>query len=154
MRLSTKSIGSDAAAVVVEAIRNVSSTLVVADVSDIIAGRPEAEVLEVLVVLSRALQHCCLQSLNLSSNALGEKGIRACADVLQSQQQLHDLVLENVGCSVNACKAVDELVLCTTLRKLHLFNNMSDNSGATSISKLLARSPMMEVRCLHIYTKG
>jgi Ran GTPase-activating protein (RanGAP) involved in mRNA processing and transport len=145
MRLSTKSIGLEAAPVVVEAIRNVSGTLEVADISDVIAGRPEAEVLQVLQLLSAALRHCRLRALSLSSNALGEKGIRACTEVLTSQEQLEELYLENVGCSVNACKAISELVQCKTLKKVHLFNNMSDNEGAASVAQLLAHSPAMEV---------
>lgn len=35
----------------VEAIRNMSATLTVADISDVIVGRPEAEVLQVLQLL-------------------------------------------------------------------------------------------------------
>jgi Ran GTPase-activating protein (RanGAP) involved in mRNA processing and transport len=48
------------------------------------AGRPEDEALDVLRIISRALASCpALQSLNLSDNALGEKGVRACAELLQ-----------------------------------------------------------------------
>lgn len=146
MKLSTKSVGKDAAPVVVAAVDNTRATLTHADVSDIIAGRPEAEVLDVLRAVSAALARCRLRELDVSSNALGEKGIRACAEVLSAQGALEALYLENIGCSVNACAAVEELVRCATLRKVHLFNNMSDNAGARSIAALLARSPEMEVR--------
>lgn len=146
MKLSTKSVGKDAAAVVVAAVDNTRATLTHADVSDVIAGRPEAEVLAVLRALAAALGRCRLVELNVSSNALGEKGIRACAEAIASQAALEALYLENIGCSVNACAAVDELVTCATLRKVHLFNNMSDDAGARSIAALLARSPAMEVR--------
>lgn len=45
----------------------------------------EEEALDVLRILSKALAACpLLKSLNLSDNALGEKGIRACAEVLTS----------------------------------------------------------------------
>lgn len=45
----------------------------------------EEEALDVLRMLSKALAACpLLKSLNLSDNALGEKGIRACGEVLTS----------------------------------------------------------------------
>lgn len=148
IKLSTKSIGIEAAPVVADSIRNVVNTLERADVSDIIAGRPEKEVLEALQVVTGALAECKkLLHLNISDNALGEKGIRACAEVLTSSKSLEELYLQNIGCSVNACKAVAELVTCTSLRLIHLFNNMSDNAGAAHIATLLSRNTKMEV-CL------
>lgn len=146
IKLSTKSIGCDAAPVVAESIRNVANTLERADVSDIIAGRPEQEVLQVLQIVSGALAKCSkLLHVNISDNALGEKGIRACADVLKSSDHLEEIFLQNIGCSVNACKAVTELVTCTSLKVVHLFNNMSDNAGAAHIATLLSRNTSMEV---------
>ena len=136
----------DSAPIVAESIRNVANTLERADVSDIIAGRPEKEVLQVLQIVSAALAECSkLLHVNISDNALGEKGIRACGEVLTSSTSLEELYLQNIGCSVNACKAVAELVTCSTLKLVHLFNNMSDNAGAQHIADLLARNPNMEV---------
>ena len=146
MKLSTKSIGRDAAPIVAEAIRNVAGTLKIADISDIIAGRPEAEVLNALTTVSDALSTCTLDELNVSDNALGEKGIRACAAAFTSQKALKGVYLQNIGCSVNACKAVNELIASTSLETLHLFNNMSDNEGAISIAALLQRNPSIRVR--------
>ena len=146
VKLSTKSIGAEAAPVVVAAIENVAKVLQDADMSDIIAGRPEAEVLQVLQAVSAALAKCeGLKSLNISDNALGEKGIRAFKDVLTATSTLQALYLKNIGCSVNACNAVAELVGCSSLELLHLFNNMSDNEGAIAIASLLQRSCGMKV---------
>eukprot|EP00892_Ulva_mutabilis_P012690 jgi/Ulvmu1/9794/UM056_0034.1 len=145
MKLSTKSIGLDSVTVVADAIRNVASSLERADISDIIAGRPEKEVLQVLQMVSSALAECSsLLHVNISDNALGEKGIRACGDVLSRTACLEGLYLQNIGCSVNACKAVAELVKCDSLKLLHLFNNMSDNAGAEHIASLLARNSQMQ----------
>ena len=146
IKFSTKSIGSDASPVVVKAIDNVSQTLEDADVSDIIAGRPEAEVLQVIEAVSGSLSKCRgIKSLNISDNALGEKGIRAFKDVLTGTSTLQALYLKNIGCSVNACKAVAELVGSKNLQLLHLFNNMSDNEGASAIASLLQGSTSMKV---------
>lgn len=146
IKLSTKSIGSEAAPVVVAALENVAGVLKDADMSDIIAGRPEAEVLQVIQAVSAALAKCDgLKSLNISDNALGEKGIRAFKDVLTATSTLEALYLKNIGCSVNACKAVAELVGCSSLQLLHLFNNMSDNEGASAIATLVKRNTGMRV---------
>uniref|UniRef100_A0A7S0R6D9 WPP domain-containing protein n=1 Tax=Chlamydomonas leiostraca TaxID=1034604 RepID=A0A7S0R6D9_9CHLO len=145
IKFSTKSFGRDAAAVAAKALKNVSATLTDADISDVIAGRPEDEALDALRAISAALVPARLARLNLSDNALGEKGVRACADVLTSQPALESLSLQNVGCSINACRAVAELVTKSQdLRQLHLFNNMSDNEGAGYMASILARAPRME----------
>jgi large subunit ribosomal protein L31/Ran GTPase-activating protein 1 len=61
------------------------------------------------------------------------------------QEGLEFLSLQNVGCSVNACKAVAELLVhSAALKGLHLFNNMSDNEGAAHIASVLARAPAMQ----------
>lgn len=61
IKLSTKSFGRDAAEVASEAIANVSERLVDVDMSDVIAGRPEAEALEALRIISNALSRLQLR---------------------------------------------------------------------------------------------
>ncbi|KAI8468546.1 MAG: hypothetical protein J3K34DRAFT_8402 [Monoraphidium minutum] len=144
VRFSTKSFGRDAAAVAARAIKAVSHCLEHADMSDVIAGRAEDEALESLRIMSAALAATKLRRLNLSDNALGEKGVRAAAEAFVRQEGLEFLSLQNVGCSVHACKAVSELLVHTAaLSGLHLFNNMSGDEGAGFIADVLARSPAM-----------
>jgi len=145
VKFSTKSFGVEAAEVAARAIRNVSSTLIDADMSDIIAGRPEDEALAALRIISDALSTARLRHLNLSDNALGEKGIRAFAASFQHQHALESIAFQNIGCSVHGCAAVDELLQCTrSLKRLHLLNNMSGDEGATRIANVLSRCPAME----------
>jgi Ran GTPase-activating protein (RanGAP) involved in mRNA processing and transport len=145
IKFSTKSFGVEAAEVAARAIRNISSTLIDADMSDIIAGRPEDEALAALRIISDALSAAHLLHLNLSDNALGEKGIRAFAASFQHQKALESIAIQNVGCSVHGCAAVDELMQCTgSLKRLHLLNNMSGDEGAASIANVLSRCPAME----------
>lgn len=63
IKLSTKSFGRDAAEVASQAIANLSKSLVSVDMSDVIAGRPEAEALDALHIMSNALSRlqlrCC-----------------------------------------------------------------------------------------------
>ena len=142
VKFSTKSFGDGSAAVAANALRRHSESLTAVDLSDTISGRPEDEALRALGTFCEGLAACRLKSLDLSDNALGEKGVRACAALLQEQPALQDLHFQNVGCSPFACAAIAEL-LCNPgeLRKLHLFNNMSDDAGAQAIAALLARAP-------------
>lgn len=143
VKFSTKSFGRDAALIAAKALQNVGHHLEVADLSDIIAGRPEDEALEVLRIVCEALKSSKLKHLNISDNALGEKGVRACAAALAGQA-LHGLGLQNIGCSIHACKAVAELLVeAGSLQQLHLYNNMSDNEGARHIASILQRAPLM-----------
>jgi large subunit ribosomal protein L31/Ran GTPase-activating protein 1 len=65
----------------------------------------------------------------------------AVAAVLQG---LEFLSLQNVGCSVHACKALAELLpQAASLAGLHLFNNMSGDEGAGHVASLLLRCPGM-----------
>ena len=61
IKLSTKSFGRDAAEVASQAIATVSESLVSVDMSDVIAGRPEAEALDALCIMSNALSHLQLR---------------------------------------------------------------------------------------------
>lgn len=60
IKLSTKSFGTEAAGVAASAIANCAASLTHADLSDVIAGRPEAEALDALRILSNALAQVSL----------------------------------------------------------------------------------------------
>ncbi|KAG6668336.1 hypothetical protein CIPAW_01G162900 [Carya illinoinensis] len=112
-------------------------------------GRPEAEALEVMTIFSAALEGSILKSLNLSDNALGEKGVRAFGALLKSQTCLEELYLMNDGISEEAARAVCELIPSTEkLRVLQFHNNMTGDEGALAISEVVKRSPLLEdFRC-------
>ncbi|KAF2284154.1 hypothetical protein GH714_019612 [Hevea brasiliensis] len=93
--------------------REVLDQLKEVDLSDFIAGRPEAEALDVMNIFSSALEGSILKSLDLSNNALGEKGVRAFGALLQSQSCLEELYLMNDGISEEAARAVCELIPST-----------------------------------------
>ena len=85
IKFSTKSFGIEAAEVAARAIENVAKSLTHADISDIIAGRPEKEVLGALQIISQSLAQATLKALDLSDNALGQKGIIACTKAFAQQ---------------------------------------------------------------------
>lgn len=146
---SNRSFGLDAAHVAGPILSKLKNQLVKVDLSDFIAGRPESEALEVMEIFSSALEGCQLRYLNLSNNALGEKGVRAFGELLKSQQSLEELYLMNGGISEEAAQAVCELIPSTKkLRALHFHNNMTGDEGALAISELVKRSSLLEnFRC-------
>lgn len=68
------------------------ANLTTVDIADIIAGRPEDEALEVLRTICAAFQGVkTITSIDVSDNALGAKGLDACAALLEGQSQLTSL---------------------------------------------------------------
>ncbi|PON55277.1 WPP domain containing protein [Parasponia andersonii] len=146
---SNRSFGLDAARVAEPILSSIRDQLKEVDLSDFIAGRPEEEALEVMNIFSAALEGCVLKFLDLSNNAMGEKGVRAFGTLLRSQHNLEELYLMNDGISEEAARAVYELIPSTEkLRILHFHNNMTGDEGAIAISKMVEISPLLEdFRC-------
>ena len=87
-----------------------------ADLSDIIASRPEAEALEVLRGCCEALASRELRTLDLSDNALGQKGIDACKGVLHEQDSLASVKFCNNGISAESAASIADILLYVTCR--------------------------------------
>lgn len=146
---SNRSFGLDAALVAEPILLAIKDQLTEVDLSDFIAGRPEDEALKVMNIFSSALEGCILRYLDLSNNAMGEKGVRAFGSLLRSQKNLEELYLMNDGISEEAARAVCELITSTEkLRVLQFHNNMTGDEGALAISEIVNRSPALEdFRC-------
>nr|CCG20321.1 Ran GTPase activating protein 2 [Solanum stoloniferum] len=146
---SNRSFGADAARIADPILAALKDQLKEVDLSDFVAGRNEAEALDVMNIFSEALEGSNLKFLNLSDNALGEKGVRAFGKLLQSQTNLEELFLMNDGISQEAANAVCELVPSTEkLKVLHFHNNMTGDEGAVAIAEIVKRSPLLEdFRC-------
>jgi Ran GTPase-activating protein 1 len=146
VRLSNKSYSESAALVIAEALRSMEG-VTDADLSDMIAGKPEEEALKVLEAMCGGLAGRSLESLDLSDNAMGEKGIHACRAVLQGQSQLKTLKMCNDGLSASSMEAMRDILLRetpTSLHTLHFFNNMSGNGGAEALASMLVHCPDLE----------
>ncbi|XP_016451754.1 RAN GTPase-activating protein 2 [Nicotiana tabacum] len=146
---SNRSFGLGAARVAGPILASLKDQLMEVDLSDFVAGRVEAEALDVMNMFSEALEGSSLKFLNLSDNALGEKGVRAFGKLLQSQTNLEELFFINDGISQEAARAVSELVPSTEkLKVLHFHNNMTGDEGALAIAEIVKRSPLLEdFRC-------
>ncbi|KQJ98352.1 RAN GTPase-activating protein 2 [Brachypodium distachyon] len=146
---SNRSFGIGAANVAGPILESIKTQLTEVDISDFVAGRPEDEALDVMRIFSRALEGSVLRYLNISDNALGEKGVRAFKELLESQGNLEELYVMNDGISEEAAKALSELIPSTEkLKVLHFHNNMTGDEGAMSIAEMVKRSPNLEsFRC-------
>ncbi|KAF3332744.1 RAN GTPase-activating protein 2-like protein [Carex littledalei] len=146
---SNRSFGTEAARVAGPILESIKNQLLDVDLSDFVAGRPEEEALEVMRIFSLALEGSILRYLNLSDNAMGEKGVRAFEALLSSQKELEELYLMNDGISEEAAKALSELIPSTDKLKVLLFhNNMTGDEGAVAISEVVKKSPLLEnFRC-------
>lgn len=142
---SNRSFGLDAAHVAVPILSSLKDQLIEVDLSDFIAGRPEDEAIQVMNLFSSALEGCELRYLDLSNNALGEKGVRAFGGLLKSQSNLEELYLMNDGISEEAARAVCKLIPSTKkVKVLQFHNNMTGDEGAIAISGLVKDSPLLK----------
>ncbi|KAD1215661.1 hypothetical protein R6Q59_028292 [Mikania micrantha] len=146
---SNRSFGLPAAHVAAVILSSVKDQLTEVDLSDIVSRRPGPEAVEVMKMFSSALEGSQLNYLNLSNNALGEKGVRAFGGLLRSQGNLVELCLMNAGITPEAAKAICELIPSTSkLKILHFHHNMTGDEGAIAISQLLKGSPnLVDFRC-------
>jgi len=140
--LGTKSFGKDAAIVAADRLGSLT-TLKFADLSDIIAGRPEIEALEVLQVICGALPKSILE-LDLSENALGEKGIRALEGILSQLGDLEKISFQNNGLSELSIKLLSDYLPTSSLKSLVFHNNMSGSGGAIAAAAIVLRSIKLE----------
>ena len=81
IRLSNKSFDNAAAQKIADYISTLSN-VEIADISDIIAGRPEEEALQTLRIISSSLKGFKLIEVNVSDNAMGAKGVEACKEII------------------------------------------------------------------------
>jgi Ran GTPase-activating protein 1 len=144
--LSNWSFGDGSAEVAARALSPLKDRLVDVNLADIVAGRPEVEALNAMTIISSALEGSKLKSLNLSDNALGEKGIRAFAALLSSQDSLEALYFMNNGISEDAARAIREILPSSKeLRTLRFHNNMSGDQGAVELAAgVIGSAPLLE----------
>lgn len=102
--LSNKSYSDTAAVRIAECLAKITS-LTDVDIRDMIAGRPEEEALRSFTAICDSLKQNTIRSLNISDNALGEKGIVACRD-LMAQSSLQKLYVLNNGISEAAAQLI------------------------------------------------
>jgi Ran GTPase-activating protein 1 len=147
--LSGKSFDVEAAGVAAEHIALLRPGSVrYLQLADVIAGQSEIEALQVLELLAAAFAAHQVVELDLSDNALGAKGVRACAALFQRSERLESLILCNNGLAADAIKLIVDALTGSEkrvyLKKLHLFNNLLKDEGALALVPLIERAPLLE----------
>ncbi|CAL9155104.1 unnamed protein product [Musa hybrid cultivar] len=132
--LSNRSFGIDAAHVAGPILASLKEQLTEVNLSDFIAGRPEEEALEVMRIFSSALEGSVLRYLNLSDNALGEKGL------IPSTDKLKILHFHNNMTGDEGAIAISEV-----LKQIYLSYLNLEDEGAIAIANALKQSaPSLE----------
>ena len=147
VKIGTKSYSEEASKHIAKVLASLSSTLVHADLGDIIAGRPEAEALEVLLNVCSSLNTDMVEFVDLSDNALGEKGIRKLEPFLRSaSKSVQKWAFANNGLSQLSVELLKEYMSAShTITALKFDNNMSGDGGATQAALWIADScPLLE----------
>ncbi|KAH9261861.1 hypothetical protein BASA81_000517 [Batrachochytrium salamandrivorans] len=148
VRLSSKSFGRDASLVAAKHLAAMDQ-VEHANLSDIIAGRPTDEALEVLRVMCTSLNPATLKSIDLSDNALGERAIRVLSGFWQSiAGTVESISLRNDGLSELSISLLVDLLKPSAghLQALHFESNMSGDGGAKFLDPLftqLAKFPTL-----------
>jgi cyclophilin family peptidyl-prolyl cis-trans isomerase/Ran GTPase-activating protein (RanGAP) involved in mRNA processing and transport len=145
LSLSGKSYTPSAAKHIAEFISSgsspsLSSQILELDFSDIIASQSEADGLSTMKVLSDVFRNSNVSIIDLSNNAMGNKGITSCISLL-SLSSLESLQLCNNGLSGTSMDFIAEILVesnvCSHLKKLHFFNNMSGDRGCSAFARIL-----------------
>ena len=145
IKLSGKSFNIESAeylSQILPALVNVTSV----DISDIIAGKSKEEANRVLQIICDALKdNSKIVEVDISDNALGEKGIESCSNLLSKTETIESLTLNNDGLSPAAAKLLKGVLLRgnknIALKKLHFFNNLLKDGGAKEISEIINSCP-------------
>ncbi len=108
--------------------------------------RPEEEALNVMKIICEALSDRQLVSIDLSDNAMGEKGIDSCRYILEGNNtRLRSLKMCNDGLSSSAMERVTEILgRGDNLETLHFFNNMSGSGGAVALAEFMSFCPVLK----------
>ncbi len=107
--------------------------------------RPEEEALKVMEILCEVFRDRQLVSIDLSDNAIGEKGIDSCRCILEGKIRLRSLKMCNDGLSSSAMERVTEILgRGDNLETLHFFNNMSGSGGATALAEFMSFCPVLK----------
>jgi hypothetical protein len=134
-----------------------------ANLSDIIASQMVDEGLTTLKEICDEITATCplIEYIDLSDNALGSTGVKACESFFRKCMYLHSLKLCNNGLSAEAMDQVVELPveeregltdnatgtsIAWQLQSIHFSRNMSEEGGCTAFVKLLHHCDLAKLK--------
>jgi Ran GTPase-activating protein 1 len=117
----------------------------IARLDDLIASVHESTALEILQTLCDCFRECNLTFVDLSDNALGNKGLTACDSVLGQQSMLEELYFSDNGIAKESMEVLArQLNGNQHLRVLHFFNNNVGEEGSIRFAEILRSCKNLE----------
>jgi len=111
---------------------------------DMIAGIKEESALRILKSICDIFLACPLEIVNLSDNALGNKGLTACDSVLGQQNGLKELYLLNNGLATESMEVLEQqLAGSKELHTIRFENNMVGQVGARNFANIVRTCPKL-----------
>lgn len=113
---------------------------------DMIAGVETDPALRMLQGICGMFGHCVLKSVDLSDNALGNRGLEACDSVLGQQNQLEKVKFEDNGLAAESMQVLEQqLAGSEHLTTLVFENNMVGPEGAVHFGQIVRSCPSLSV---------
>lgn len=146
-------IGPGGANAVAEHLRALASrgSLRTLSIADVVATLPEKEAVRTLSTLATAAAAAAptIISLDLSYNALGSKGVSACAPLFQAlAPRLAHLYLKRAGLGPDSARLLRTFLVssqsATALRTLHVTSSVLTSPGVGHVAAVLEKSPLIE----------
>ena len=152
--LSCRKYTVEGARVVADFLTPLAGDVTNAILDDMIASLVTEDGLQVLQTLSGIFANSQLRKVVLNDNAMGNRGIDACNDVLGRQQKLEELFMLNCGLSEHSTEVLAQMLMegdsREHLRVLHFFNNMIGPEGAESVAQIFRACPNLnDIRYSH-----
>ncbi|KAH8500377.1 hypothetical protein H0E87_015585 [Populus deltoides] len=150
---SNRSFGPEGARVAEPILASIKDQLKEVDLSDFIAGRPEAEAFEVMNIFSPLPWKSCLEELYLMNDGISEEAAEAVCELIPSTEKLRVLQFHNNMTGAKGALAIFRLVVgceggialskaletCTHLKKHDLRDNMFGKEAGVALSKALSK---------------
>jgi Ran GTPase-activating protein (RanGAP) involved in mRNA processing and transport len=118
-------------------LEEISTTVVILKLDDIIAGLETDEGFATLAFLARTFRDSPVEELCLNDNALGTRGFEILRDLISRAQRLY---LENTGIAEKDAASLREIVDTSRLTALSTGRNQMSIGGAQCVGAMLATS--------------
>jgi Ran GTPase-activating protein 1 len=123
-----------------ELVKNVT----IVKLDDMIAGVQTDPALRILEAICALFAHCTLKYVDLSDNALGNRGLEACDAVLGQQTELELVKFEDNGLAAESMAVLErQLTGSEHLQTLIFENNMVGPEGATHFAGIVGSCPSL-----------
>lgn len=123
---------------------------------DLIAGVQTHPALRILRAICGMFHNCTVKYVDLSDNALGNRGLEACDSVLGRQNKLEYVKFEDNGLAAESMAVLEQqLAGSEHLRSIKFENNMVGPEGAEHFAGIVRSCPMLEdIKYAHVRARN